>query len=410
MMKQTFTQNITVSVGPGPYVEDLIAALRDAALLDRVIYFWPDLRVLGREGDPAHWNLIYQAGWYRHFVRLVWSTWRRLPVLGNSEYPRLWVDRVYDYVAARHMGKPRIFVGWSQVCLHSIAAAKHAGATVVLEHPMLHVEEWQRLIPEECGRLGVDPRECYSVVPDAMAMRMKQEYASADRIMVPSRAAVDSFVAAGIAPEKMLSAPFGVDLGMFHPISGDDRSDGRPFRALFAGRIEILKGISYLLEAWRSLKLKNAELLLVGPVLPEMKSVLAKYEDCGIRLLHDVPRNQLTALYNAADVFVFPSLCDGFGIVMLEAMACGVAVIASTNCGGPDCVREGQNGYLVPIRNAEAIAEKIAILYRDRELARVMGEASRTRAEKDFTLQHYAQRLTGIYAGLLHERKAAEAS
>jgi len=298
-------------------------ALASEGLLDRVIYSWPDLRVLTRDAQSGHLQTQFQADWFRHFVRIVWSAWRVLPGIGSSEHPRLWVDRIYDRVASHHLGTPDIFLGWSQVSLHSMQVAKKNAATVVLEHPMLHVDEWQRLIPEECRKWGVDPRTCYSVVPDDMADRMHEEYDIADHIMTPSRAAVDSFISAGIAPKKMLNVHFGVDTDMFHPMGPNEDQPRRPFRVLYVGRLELLKGLPYLLEAWQTAKLEDAELLLVGRRLPEIEPVLQKFAADNIRVLHEVPRNQLPALYNAADVLVFPTLCDGFGIVMLEAMGGG---------------------------------------------------------------------------------------
>lgn len=400
---------MTVSVGPGPYVEDLVHALAAEGLLDRVIYSWPDLRVLIRDTQSGHLQTQYQADWFRHFVRYVWGAWRMLPGIGRSEHPRLWVDKVYDRVASRHIGSPEIFLGWSQVSLHTMKVAKQKGATVVLEHPMLHVDEWQRLIPEECKKWGVDPLECYSVVPDDMADRMRQEYDIADRIMTPSRAAVDSFVSSGTAPEKMLNVHFGVDTEMFHPMNAREEQPKRPFRVLYVGRLELLKGLPYLLEAWQVAKLEDAELLLVGRRLPEIEPVLQKYASDNVRVMKEVPRNQLPALYNNADVLVFPTLCDGFGIVMLEAMACGLPVIATTNCGGSDCIKEGMNGFLVPICNSRTIAEKLQSLHQDPVMAGSMRAAGRQMVEKYFKLKDYQHNLVECYRGLLSSKNNSPA-
>jgi len=393
---------ITVSVGPGPYVQDLIHVLASEGLLERVIYSWPDLRVLIRDAQSGHLQTQYQADWFRHFVRFVWGAWRMLPGIGCSEHPRLWVDQVYDHVASHHLGTPDIFLGWSQVSLHSMEVAKKNGATVVLENPMLHVDEWQRLIPEECRKWGVDPGACYSVVPNDMAGRMRREYEIADRIMTPSSAAVDSFISAGITPEKILKVHFGVDTEMFHPMGTTEDQPHRPFRVLYVGRLELLKGLPYLLEAWQSAKLENSELLLVGRRLPEIEPVLHKFAANNIRVLNEVPRNQLPALYNAADLLVFPTLCDGFGIVLLEAMACGLPVIATNNCGGPDCIKEGTNGFLVPICNSISIADKLHVLHHDREILRAMRSEARQMVENHFKLKNYQRNLVKCYRELFH--------
>ena len=100
-----------------------------------------------------------------------------------------------------------------------------------------------------------------------------------------------------------------------------------------------------------------------------------------------------------ADVFVLPTLCEGFALAHLEAMACGVPVVTTPNCGS--VVRDGVDGFIVPIRDAEALAEKIELLVTDRELRTRLGHNARERA-REFTWDRYGQRLFAAFERLRH--------
>jgi glycosyltransferase involved in cell wall biosynthesis len=102
---------------------------------------------------------------------------------------------------------------------------------------------------------------------------------------------------------------------------------------------------------------------------------------------------ELPELYNRASVVVFPSLNDGFGLVILEAMACRVPVIATENTGGPDVIRDGVDGFIIPIRDVEALKERLLWLYEHRDACREMGVNARKRVEENFTVRHYGERL-----------------
>jgi glycosyltransferase involved in cell wall biosynthesis len=107
-----------------------------------------------------------------------------------------------------------------------------------------------------------------------------------------------------------------------------------------------------------------------------MKQVLNKMPLDRVEILGSVPRDQLTRLMLESDVLVLPSIEDGFGLVMAEAMASGCPVISSTNTGGGDLYTDGIEGFIVPIRDSEAIRERLLMLADDPELRSRMGEAA----------------------------------
>ena len=91
-----------------------------------------------------------------------------------------------------------------------------------------------------------------------------------------------------------------------------------------------------------------------------------------VRVTGHIPQPELSAWYSRANVTVLPSVEDGFAIVLLQAMACGSPIIATENSGGPDCIEEGKNGFVVPPRDVDALAEKLVWFAENREAAREM--------------------------------------
>ena len=114
----------------------------------------------------------------------------------------------------------------------------------------------------------------------------------------------------------------------------------------------------YLFEAMATLGRTDVELCVIGALEAEMRPMMAKY-DGTFRYLGAVARGELHKHYSQASVLVLPSIQDGFGMVQAQAMACGVPVIATENTGAADLFNDGVEGFIVPIRDAGAIREKI---------------------------------------------------
>lgn len=383
---------VTVSVGPGAYNEALLCVLSERGVLGRTISYWPRFEIRDSESNTTHPRELQRQPAYDLVSRVVWAAWRRVPVWGRYETPKAWLFDLYDRLAAQRLGKPDLFVGWSQISLHSLRAAKRRGIATVLQHPMFHVDAWQRITRAEYA----EQPGYFSLFSAPLVARMKREYAEAEHICVPSRSALRSFVDAGISERKLLHIPFGVDHERFAPASA--QRDG-PFRAIYVGRLELQKGLRYLLRAWRKLALPGAELLLCGPALPEIKPVLAEHRDPSIHVVGPVRPDELAERLRQSDVLVFPTLCDGFGMVILEAMASGLPVIATDHSGAPDVVAD-DCGFIVPPRDDRALAEKLGWLATHRDEARQMGLRARERIEEGFTLRHWGERLIGAYASV----------
>jgi glycosyltransferase involved in cell wall biosynthesis len=217
------------------------------------------------------------------------------------------------------------------------------------------------------------------------------EYDAARYILLESPFTLETFLLQGIPRDRLAYLPRGVDTGRFVPAR--EKRDGT-FRALFVGALCVRKGVPRLLDAWSSLKLKNAELLLVGTLRDEVRTLVTSYtaQDPSIRIAGFV-RNPVS-LYQEASVFVFPSLSEGSAKVTYEAMACGLPVIVTPNAGS--VARDGRDGYVVPLNDREALMGKILDLYEHHDERRDMGHSARKLMES-FTWERHRRDLIALY-------------
>ncbi|MFM9156621.1 MAG: glycosyltransferase family 4 protein, partial [Dolichospermum sp.] len=160
--------------------------------------------------------------------------------------------------------------------------------------------------------------------------RKQQEVKLADHIFVASSISKKSLLGIGVNEEKISVIPYGAHVDYFQPQPKPDDD----FRALFVGRVSPRKGAHYLLQAWQDIKLTNAELVFVGQSLFPA-GWLEQYKHI-CRHVPSVPHFLLNQYYSSASVFVFPSLIEGFALVLLEAMACGIPIITTPNTAGLD--------------------------------------------------------------------------
>jgi len=279
----------------------------------------------------------------------------------------------------------------------ALQKARRLGVPSVVDVPVAHAG-WVREIMREEARLVPE----YAVTlqghdfPDWMVASNAEEFRVADVLLVPSSHERATLVAHGVDESKMIDIPLGVDLELFAPVSAAQDGDGI-FRVIFVGQLTQRKGLSYLVEAFRRAALPASELLLVGPVIGSDAPWRATP---GVRHVAAVPRAALPALYASASVYVLPSLAEGFPLTQVEAMAMGLPVIVSENTSARDVVTDGQDGYVVPIRDAEAIAERLRLLHGDPDLRARVGVAARRRAE-DFGWSRYHARVLEIVGGVL---------
>jgi len=175
------------------------------------------------------------------------------------------------------------------------------------------------------------------------------------------------------------------------------RRDGK-LRALFVGSLGQRKGLSYLFKAVRSAG-SDVELTVIG-ARPLVACAALDRELAKVRWIASCSHREVLAEMASSDVFVFPSLFEGFGLVLLEAMAMGLPIITTPHTAGPDLITDGVEGFIVPVRSASALAEKLELLRRDSERRATMSENARQRA-REFTWDQYGQTLAACVSSVL---------
>lgn len=290
-----------------------------------------------------------------------------------------------------------IFHGFEGATLYSLQAAKKRGAATVLDEATFHVSESKRLFTEEYARLGWKPPQ-WVASDDASTRRKYEEFKAADYVFVASERIKRDFIGyEKRPPDSIFVVPYGCDTERFTPQAKLESPPDTVFRVLLVGILGIRKGVRHLLEAFKQLSLPNSELLLVGTVEDEFRPVLAQYE--GIyRHIESVPNAELGRYHAMSSVYVLPSIVESFGIATAEAMASGLPVIVSENCGLQP--RDGIDGFVVPAADVEVLKEKLLFFYRHEEARRQMGKVASVYI-KNFTWDKYRAAIQSVYERLL---------
>lgn len=289
------------------------------------------------------------------------------------------------------------FVGAQSSCIRSLRIANKLGIPNFLHSSIAHHRHARRLLGEE-ARLQPDFAGTmqYHNLPPSMENQLDDEIAIAENILVLSSYQARTFIEAGVPPEHLMLTPLGVDVELFKPPTSPPERGG--LQILFVGQITQRKGLSYLLDGFKRAAIPGSELVLVGKPVGNALDLVRKTP--GVRHVAHMPRWLLPTAYAAADIFVLPSLVEGFPLTALEAMACGLPVIVSENTFGRDVVTDEDDGYVVPIRDSAAIVERLQQLARDPMLRRRIGDAAAIRA-RDFSWEHYGRRVADLIGRVL---------
>lgn len=209
---------------------------------------------------------------------------------------------------------------------------------------------------ENCGDFSNLYGKTQLIDSQKLINRYEDEIMNTDFFLVGSAFVKKSLEYSGINEDRIKIVPYGVDIEKFKFIP-KERSENEDVRFLFVGNINPIKGIYYLLEAFNEIEDENIKLTLVGKFLGN-EDLLAPYKEKST-FLGCVVKDSMPEIYANHDVLVFPSLGEGFGQVVLEAMACGLPVIVSENVGAVDSIEDGENGFIIPPFDIESIKDKV---------------------------------------------------
>ncbi len=232
--------------------------------------------------------------------------------------------------------------------------------------------------------------------------------ANYDRVIVFSRVQQELFTRLGVAADKVAVIPNGVDVQKYSPGPSNLKAEFKAQRLfVYQGRLAIEKNVEALLRAWKQLKMRpDSKLLIVGdgPLTPSLEPFYGP--DCGIVWLGFVADdNRRIEILRGADVFVLPSVVEGLSLSLLEAMACGLACLA-TDVGADGEVLEGGAGILLNSRRVESQLRTLLPLFQDQpELTTLLGQKARQRVLERYTLSLNITQLEKLYTQVLQQRR-----
>ena len=356
------------------------------------------------------------------FTNLPWTRLRALPRGSWRSQPLFAAPTVLHHMGLHRFGSrldpvtSQWFARWVAASLRScdvfhcfsgfgleafrVAHERH-GALTVVERGSSHIRFQNDILIDEHARWKVP----FAGIDPWIIEREEAEYGTCDRITVQSTFAERTFIERGVPVEKLIKLPLGVDPRIFSPAAKTDSI----FRVLYAGHCSIRKGIVYLLEAVSNLKLPNFEVAINGSVSADVKELMGRYAD-HYRFLGLQPRDRLRHVYSQASVLVLPTIEDGFAKVVTEAMACGVPVIATTNCGARDILDDGVEGFIVPVRDPAAIRQKILYLYENPAVREAMSRAALAKVGSLTSSDAYGDRALAAYQRALDEKRGLRRS
>ena len=223
--------------------------------------------------------------------------------------------------------------------------------------------------------------------------QLASESQLADGIAVASKYTAETLVENGVPRNKISVIPYGISGERF--TKRTTKPPGKGLKAIFIGSMVQRKGLSYLLEAIHMLNDSNIELVICGRGFSDEK-LLDHYKSSQITVKKNLPYKELLQEMHSSDVFIFPTLCEGFAHVVLEAMSIGLPVITTDRCCGPDVIEEGKQGFIIPPNNSREIADKLNWSASNKESLYNMGQAAAARAA-EFTWQNFRQKINEFY-------------
>jgi len=295
---------------------------------------------------------------------------------------------LHDWIVARRIEKLAaqidIIHTWPLGALNTLKTAKRLGIPTVLERPNAHTGFAMDVVQKEGERMGVTLPPNHEHAYNAEKLhKEEEEYRLATRLLCPSEFVVKTFLDKGYPKEQLARHFYGYDETVYHP--GSERRDPkRGLTMLFVGVCAVRKGVHYALEAWlRSPASKEGTFLIAGEFLPAYQEKLAgMLAHPSVKVLGH--RNDVPDLVRKSDLLVLPSIEEGFGLVITEAMGSGCVPLASEAC--TEICDHMKTGLMHRIGDVEALTQHITMLHEDRALLeRLRAESLRIAPEITWT-------------------------
>jgi glycosyltransferase involved in cell wall biosynthesis len=380
---------ITTSCSGRFHIYDQARQLEIRGLLHKLISDYPH-QISARWGIPKARNLTLLSHGIKSRIARIIS-----PYLNESNRSRL--AEILHISFARQVAKKLpsnsdFFIGLSSFSLEPIIRAREMGIKTAVDHGSNHLSFDFEEMQKEAAYWGIksEIKKNFQWVID----RENREFELADYIFLLSEHAKSTFTSKGFNPDKIFVNPCGVNLDSFYPGTKLDSV----FRVLQVGNVGLQKGVLHTMKAFHELALENSELWIVGAKNygAELEPWIRKFQGSNVRFFDPVPQHKLIKFYQQATVFLMPSISDGFGMVVPQAMACSLPAIVSEHVGAKDLITHGHNGWIVKPRNSQEIKELLLNLYLNQDCISTIGENARKTVKELNGWESYGQRLANF--------------
>jgi glycosyltransferase involved in cell wall biosynthesis len=275
--------------------------------------------------------------------------------------PERWLNPMFGRWAAEQMARQDwdVVHAWSGVAEEVHEKLRATRCLKLVMRGSAHIRIQDKLLEQEEQRTGARLER-----PDLwIQKREEREYRLADRVVVLSSFARDTFVTEHFDRQKVRVVPLGANTAMFRPRPEviDARCkrilSGEPLSVLYVGTLSFRKGAKDLESIVRALERAGLRFRFVGPIAREVRPMVQRLRPT-VEFVTKQPQDRLPYWYAAGDVFVFPTIEDGFAVVLAQAQANALPILTTAHCSGPDLIEQG-TGWILPIRNPEAFIDRL---------------------------------------------------
>ena len=380
---------VNVSVLGRFHAYNLAQQLKNKNVLNKLITTYPKFKV-------KEWGLVDSEIKSRLDLEILNRYRKKIPFFSEKSINNFAKASFAKY-SAKFIRECDIHAGWSCSALESLIKCKELNRIGIVVRGSSHYSYQVNILSDEYKKFNL----IYDVDYDAW-QRELLEYELADYIQVNSSFAKRTFIEQGVPENKIIMVNTGVNLKEFKQVEKKDNV----FRIIYAGVGSFQKGYHYLLQAFYELNLPNAEVWHLGSIKDEIKPYLDKYKTDKWILKGHKPQSELYKYYSQGTLFIMPSIQEGLAMVQAQAMACGLPLICTTNTGGEDLItKNGKEGFIIPIRDVEALKEKILYLYENQNIAKEMGQEAKKTVLDGFTWDDYGEKIVSEYERILKGKR-----
>lgn len=331
-------------------------------------------------------------------------SWRLLSkseqvLYGTARHSRIYGEKSFDKASIKYLTNADILYCIKPVVPQTIRKAKSLGIQTMIQTATCHARFNKKIVDEEREKYGLP---CIDTYCDESRVKLMEEvYDTVDWIITWHDSIAKTYIDYGIPIEKI--RVLNTLMGFKKPVKTERDSKGK-LEVLYAAHTNLLKGLHYLLGAWENYQLyKIGHLTICGTIDTNTRKII-KRENWKLQNVDFVGPVKTIPYYKKTDIVVLPSLSEGDSAVLREAMACGIPIIATENCGTKEIIKGFNAGMIVPVRDKKAIADAIITLHKNFKLRQHFGQNGRKVAGQ-FTWENYSSKLLKNFEKLLNKKR-----